>query len=45
MLFPAEQILRHIESLERKIKRVDFDISMMLHAETNHIHGVYAHGR
>lgn len=29
MLFPAERILRNTESLERKIKGVDFEISII----------------
>lgn len=33
--FPAEHILRNTESLERKMKGVYFEISMMLHAEAN----------
>lgn len=43
VLFPAEHILRNIESLERKMKGVDFEISMMFHAEANHTHRVSEH--
>jgi hypothetical protein len=43
VLFPAEHILRNTESLERKMKGVDFEISMMFHAEANHTHRVSEH--
>ena len=43
VLFPAEHILRNTESLERKMKGVDFEISMMFHAEANHTHRVREH--
>jgi hypothetical protein len=43
VLFPAEKILRNTESLERKMKGVFFEITMMFHAEKNQIHRICEH--